>query len=303
LYRFLSWIKKPFSSSSPVGQRIGLELSAEQPSLFGLYGSIQTPLDLSGHMEEMPDIALVVLLPLNLTQGLLDGSASITDRAQPADALVLQIPQQHRPTFSIDLHRGYHGPHLPTVDVNHIQVGFSALAAVLFIQGQGAWSCGLLVTQPCLNTLPGFFDNANYPSQAHMNPMQFPQTRLNAPITSMRFDQQRQHHKGNCLIWLGWHELVSQGFFQCLLSCCRPTVQGLTRDSMRTTQLTHLPMSGVRQYLTDHAHTLLNSATMVHVSSLRTVMVFTFSLYLSGSLFVNFARYLSHWFTLILNHA
>jgi len=42
---------------------------------------------------------------------------------------------------------------------------------------------------------------------------------------------------------------------------------------------------------------------MVHVSSLRTVMVFTFSPYLSGLLFVNFARQLSHWFKLILNHA
>jgi hypothetical protein len=42
---------------------------------------------------------------------------------------------------------------------------------------------------------------------------------------------------------------------------------------------------------------------MVHVSSLRTVMVFTFSPYLSGILFVNFARQLSHWFKLILNHA
>ena len=32
-------------------------------------------------------------------------------------------------------------------------------------------------------------------------------------------------------------------------------------------------------------------------------MVFTFSPYLSGILFVNFARQLSHWFKLILNHA
>jgi hypothetical protein len=121
-----------------------------------------------------------------------------------------------------------------------------------------------------------------------MNPMQFPQTRLHAPITGMRFDQQRQNHKGNRLILLGWQELVPQGFFQCLPSCCRPTVQGLTRYLVRTTQLTDQPIHGVRQHLTDHAYALLNSATMVHVSSLRTVMVFAFSPYLSGILFVNF---------------
>src|SRR6266566_4383246 len=293
----------PSSSSYPVCQRVGLPLDAEQTSLFCLYGSIQTPLDLSGHMEEMPDISLVLLLPMNLTQGFLDGSASITDRARTADALFLQIPQQQRPTFSIDLHRGHSGPHLPTVDINHIQIGLSALTAVLFIQGQGTRSCGLLLTQPRLSTLPGFFDDANNPSQAQMNPMQFSQTRLNAPITGMRFDQQRQNHKGNRLILLRWHELLSQSFFQCLPSSCRPTVQGLTRYSVRTTQLTHLPMYGVRQHLTDHAHPLLNSATMVHGSSRRTVVFFTSSPYLSGSLFVNFARQLSHWFTLTLNHA
>src|SRR5450759_788160 len=293
----------PSSSSSPVCERVGLPLDSEQPILFCLHGSIQTPLDLSSHMEEMPDISLVLLFPLNLTHGFLDSSASITDGAQTADPLFLHIPEQQRPTFSINLHWGHGGPHLPAVDINHIQIGFSTLAAVLFIQGQGARSSGLLLTQPRLSTLPGFFDDANNPSQAQMNPMQFPQTRLNAPITGMRFDQQRQNQRGNRLIWLRWHERVSQGFFQCLPSCCRPTVQGLTRYLVRTTQLTHLPIGGVRQHLTDHAHALLNSATMVHVSSLRTVVFFTFSPYLSGILFVNFARQLSHWFTPILNHA
>src|SRR5713101_3754320 len=293
----------PSASSYSVCECSGLPLDGEQTILFCLHGSIQTPLDLSGHMEEMPDISLVVLLPMNLTQGFLDRSASITDGARTADSLFLQIPHEPRPTFSIDLHRGHAGPNLPAVDINHIQIGFSALAAVLFIQGQGARSSGLLLTQPPLSTLPGFFDDANNPSQAHMNPMQFPQTRLHAPITGMRFDQQRQNHKGNRLILLRWQVVVSQGFFQCLTSCCRPTVQGLTRYLVRTTQLTHLPMSGVRQHLTDHAHSLLNSATMVHVSSLRTVLFFTFSPYLSGILFVNFARQLSHCFKLTLNRA
>src|SRR6266852_6200366 len=203
----------PSASSYSVCECSGLPLDGEQTILFCLHGSIQTPLDLSGHMEEMPDISLVVLLPMNLTQGFLDRSASITDGARTADSLFLQIPHEPRPTFSIDLHRGHAGPNLPAVDINHIQIGFSALAAVLFIQGQGARSSGLLFTQ----------------------------TRLHAPITGMRFDQQRQNHKGNRLILLGWQELVPQGFFLCLPSCCRPTVQGLTRYLVRTTQLTDQP--------------------------------------------------------------
>src|SRR6266851_4988654 len=114
----------PSASSYSVCECSGLPLDGEQTILFCLHGSIQTPLDLSGHMEEMPDISLVVLLPMNLTQGFLDRSASITDGARTADSLFLQIPHEPRPTFSIDLHRGHAGPNLPAVDINHIQIGF-----------------------------------------------------------------------------------------------------------------------------------------------------------------------------------
>ncbi len=98
------------------------------------------------------------------------------------------------------------------MDINHIQIALSALAAVLFIKGQGARSCGLLLTQPLLSPLPGFFDDANNASQAQMNPMQFSQTRLNAPITGMRFNQQRQNHQGNRL--LQWVQSVRAGLKQ-----------------------------------------------------------------------------------------
>ena len=81
---------------------------------------------------------------------------------------------------------------------------------------------------------------------------------------------------------------LRMSWVQCLPSGCYPTVQRLARDLVRTTQLTHQPIGGDRQHLTDHAHALLNSATMVHGSSLRTVVVFTCSPYLSGILFVNF---------------
>src|SRR5258706_7881041 len=76
----------PSSSSCPFCKRVGLSLDDEQTILFCLHGSIQTPLDLSSHMEEMPDISLVLLLPIKLAQGFLDSSAFITDCGQTACA-------------------------------------------------------------------------------------------------------------------------------------------------------------------------------------------------------------------------
>ena len=233
-------------------------------------------------MEEMPDISLVVLLPMNLTQGVLDGSASITDRPQTADPLFLQIPQQQGPTFPIDLHRGH------AVHIHYIQIGFSALAAVLFIQCQGAGSRGLLVVQPALGTVSGFFDDARDLPQAQIDPMHASQTGLNASITRMRFDQQRQDQCLNRGGLLRSNNPASQGFFQRSDSSRCPTIQRLTRDIMGPTQLTDQPMAGVRHHPTDHFNTLLNSATMDHGSSLKTVKGFLFfSPYLSGMLFVN----------------
>src|SRR6266446_1182180 len=278
----------PSSCSYAICRSFGLPLDGEQTILFSLYRPVQASLDLRRHMEEVPDIPLMTALCVSLTQGFLDRPSSIAHCTRTVDPLLLHIPQQQGPTLAIDRYGRNAGPDLSTVDINHVQIGLTTLAAVLFIQGQGALRTGLLLTQPRSSTLPSFFDDANDLSQAQMNPMQFPQTRLNAPITGMRFDQLRQNQRGKCFSLLGWQGVVSQRFFQCLPSCCRPTVQGLTRYLVRTTQLTDQPIHGVRQHLTDHAHALLNSATMVHVSSLRTVMVFTFSPYLSGILPVNF---------------
>jgi len=175
------------------------------------------------------------------------------------------------------------------VHINHIQIGFAALATVLFVQCQGAGSAGLLLVQPALGTLSCFFDDASDPSQAQIDPMHASQTRLNGSITGTRFDQQRQNQCVNRGSRLRGTHLASQGFFQCLDSSGRPTIQRLTRDAVCTTQLTDQPMTGVRQHLTDHVNALLNSATMDHASSLKMVKGFlSFSPYLSGILFVNF---------------
>ena len=188
------------------------------------------------------------------------------------------------------------------MDINHIQIGFSSLATVLFIQCQRPWRTGLLLTQPRLGALTCFFDDAGNLPQTDLDPMQVLQTRLNASITGMRVDQQSQGQGGKRGSLLR-SPLASQRFFQCSLPCHRPTIQGLTRDMMRTTQLADQPVWGLRQHLADHLNALPNSATMVHVSSLGTVVFFRLSLYLSGSLFVHFFRQLSHWFKLNLNHA
>src|SRR6266851_3686963 len=108
---------------------------------------------------------------------------------------------------------------------------------------------------------------------SQIDPMHGSQTGLNGSITRMRFDQQRQDQCVNRGSRLRRTNLASQGFFQRLDSSRRPTIQRLTRDTVCTTQLTDHPMTRVRQHLTDHFHALLNSATMGHVSSLKTVKV------------------------------
>src|SRR5437667_190434 len=276
------------SCSFSLGRTLCLPPDYHQAVLFGFHRTIEASLDLRGDMEEMPDISLVVLLPMNLTQGVLDGSASITDRPQTADPLFLQIPQKPRPTFPIDLHRGHAGPDLPAVHIHYIQIGFSALAAVLFIQCQGAGSRGLLVVQPALGTVSGFFDDDRDLPQAQIDPMHASQTGLNASITRMRFDQQRQDQCLNRGGLLRSNNPASQGFFQRSDSSRCPTRQRLTRDIMGPTQLTDPPMAGLRHHPTDHFNKLLNSATMDLASSLKTVQGFLFfSPYLSGMLFVN----------------
>src|SRR6266849_2533475 len=265
-----------------------LPLDGWQTVLFGFHRTIKPPLNLCGDMEEMPDISLVMLFPRNLTHGFLDGPTSVAYCAHTADALLAQIPQHQDPTFAIDLHRWDARPDLPTVDINHIQIRFSPLAAVLFIQAQSTRGQCLLLGHPTHGSLPCFFDNADDLSHTDVDPMHASQTGLNASITGVRFDQHGQHQAGNRSAWLHGQDRLSQRLFQCLASGCRPTVQRLTRYLMGTAQLTDQPVGGLSQDLTDHVNALLNSATMDHGSSLRTVMLLTVSPYLSGILFVHF---------------
>ena len=120
------------------------------------------------------------------------------------------------------------------------------------------------------------------------------QARLDASITRVRFDQRGQDQCGNLRRLLQWQELLSQCFFQCLASGCRPTVQGLTRDLMSTAQFTHHPVGRLGQHLSDYVDTFLNNATTIPIFSLRTVIVLTVSPYLSGILFVNVVRQSRH---------
>src|SRR2546422_6921694 len=105
----------------------------------------------------------------------------------------------------------------------------------------------------------------------------------------MRFDQQGQ----NLFLHLhgagGWDLLDFQSRLQSLCSFHLPSIQGLTRDLMRATQLAQQPMGWLwNQQLTDPLASLLCCATMVHVSSLRTVFLLFVSPSLSGTLLATF---------------
>ncbi len=101
----------------------------------------------------------------------------------------MQIPERQRPTFPIDRHSRQRRPHLPTVGIDHIEVGFAAFAAVLFIQGQHPSLLRDLPLQPLLRTRSCLLHDRRDRSQAHLLAQEFGQTGLNAPIAGVSFHQ------------------------------------------------------------------------------------------------------------------
>jgi hypothetical protein len=172
----------------------------------------------------MPDISLVGLCSLHLTHRFLDRSASITDSTHVADPLFLHIPQDQGPTLSIDLHGRQGGPEVPALHIHPIQRGFSALAAVLFVQSQGARRRSLVLVYPPLGTLPCFFENHSDLPQTSLHPMPASQTGLHTSIPGVRFDHHGQDQWGNRDSRRHGHDPLSQRLFQCLASGCRLTV-------------------------------------------------------------------------------
>src|SRR5258706_247344 len=272
------------------GQTLGLSLDGWQTLLSLLEGTLKPSLDLRANMQQMPDIPLVAAQMLDLTQGFVDRCSSIAHTAIADQPLLLQIPPHPGPTFSIHLNRRKRRPDLGTVNINHIEVGFSALTAVLFIQGQRTWSTGTLSGQPLAGALSGSLYQVRDTAQAHTHSTQLAKTGLDTAIAGMPFDQQGQHLLLPLATCRGWLWDGSQCVLQGLLSFGFPTIQCLSRNLMSSTQLTDQSILRWRgDHLTDPLNALLGCATMMHVSSLRTVLIFPFSPYLSGTFFATFS--------------
>src|SRR5207237_7585858 len=106
---------------------------------------------------------------LHLAKRFLNSSSSITDTALTAESLLTQIPPDQRPTFPIYRYRRHGGPHLSAVNINHIEISFSSLTAVLFIQGQGTGGAGLLLAQPLLASVLCFLHDPGNASQTQFD--------------------------------------------------------------------------------------------------------------------------------------
>ncbi|HYA99421.1 MAG TPA: hypothetical protein VED37_04315 [Ktedonobacteraceae bacterium] len=250
---------------------------------------IQAPLHLGGQMQEMPDIALMAAQRLRLLERVCNRPPAIADGGVQSQPLVLQIPQDQRPALAIDGHRGQTGPHQGTVDIDHIEVGFSTSAAILLIQGQGTLAQRNQLLQAALGLLSGALHNGADRPQAELHAQQFVQTGLNAAIAGMAFHQQRQDgslKRGSPFDW-GWLDL--QAVLQGLHSFLFPPIQRLPRDLLLAAAFTQQAMLlRMGQQFADPLDTLFDCATMGHESSLNLVKGFVFfSPYLSGILFVN----------------
>src|SRR5260221_538100 len=281
--------RRPSTSFLYLGHPLSLSLDDRQAILQLVQSTITAPLDLRSGMQHMPDIALLAGQSVHLAQGVLNGSSSITDTALADESLLVQIPPHQRPAFPIHRHRWQGGPHLSAVHIHHIERGFSSLTAVLFIQGPCTRRVRLLLAQPVLGTSPRFLHDSGNASQAEAHATQLQQTRLDIAITGMRFNQQGQHLFLHLYRAFDWTVAGFQGRLQGLCSFHFPSIQGLTRNLMGPTQLAQQPMCWLGyQQLTDPLASLLCCATMVHVSSLRTVFVLFCSPYLSGTLLATF---------------
>src|SRR6266851_4357492 len=259
------------------GHTLSLSLNNRQAVLQLLQRTITPPLDLGCHMQHMPDISLMAVQSLDLAECLLNSSSSITDTALTEESLLTQVPPDQGPTFSIHCDWRQGGPHLSAVNINHIEVGFSSLAAVLFIQGQGTWRARLLLAQPLLRTFSSFLHDPANASQTHTDATHFHQTCLDIAITRMRLNQQCQNLCLHLHRPFRWVLSDFQGCFQSLGSFLFPSIQRLTRNVMGTAQLAQQPMCWLgNQQLTDPLDLLFDCATMMHGSSLRTVGFFHF---------------------------
>lgn len=187
---------------------LGLTRQRRKTCSFRFDCPLQSPQNLGSHREHMPDLLLMAPLFPHLADGIQHGSSAITDRTRRIASLLLQHPQHQSPTVSI------HSPGLPAMHINHIQIRFSALTALWFVQGQGARRRRLLLVQPVLGTLSNFLDHACNHPQAHIDPMQASLAGLDASIPGVRFDHHGQNQRGNRRACLHRQDLLSQRLLQ-----------------------------------------------------------------------------------------
>src|SRR5205823_1545833 len=129
------------------------------------------------------------------------------------------------------------------VNINDVEIGFSPLAAVLFIQGQGTRRARTLLVQPSLSALPRFLHDPYNASQADVHTTHSHHTLLDIAVTGMRFYQQSQNRLLYLSCALTRFLLAFQSCFQGPGSSLFPAIQRLTRDLLPPTQFTQQPMS------------------------------------------------------------
>src|SRR5262249_43416844 len=104
------------------------------------HSPLHTPHGLIPAVKQMPDIALVAALRIDLLTRRAHGMAAITDGGVPAQAAILRQPEQQDPTLGIDGEWRFGGPNCPTVGVDHIEVGTPAVGGIDLVQRQRARS-------------------------------------------------------------------------------------------------------------------------------------------------------------------
>src|SRR6185436_7768579 len=146
---------------------------------------LQARLDLSTHLQDMPEITSGLTLRLDYPKRLEHGQPSISDGLVPAQAFVVGQPEQQCPGFSIDWQGTFGYPDRVRSSIDNIEIGATTLATIDFVQSQRARAGRGQFGHIFERTLLSLLNHTGNRSQRDFLPGQAPQTSLNATVRGM----------------------------------------------------------------------------------------------------------------------
>ena len=194
-------------------------------------------LHLSAAVPQVPLVKLHHHLGCGLAAGGVHCTTLVHHHTLPAQAALLQAPQDQQPAVGVDSKRPFAGPNRAAVDVDDVEIGPAAVIGVDFVQSQRARGGRDVGLQPSNGALLRLVQYTGNGSEADTTAQQFTQGGLDATFGGV-VDPQRQDvtsaSSGNEGQGVG--RKVRQ---QDLASLVAPGVEGRAGNVMLSAELGH----------------------------------------------------------------